>query len=62
MYVVSNTIPDIAYDVHQAAIYSHGTMNWHDLAVNTILRYLKGTADKYKLSSSQTRVTRFIVM
>jgi hypothetical protein len=46
MYLTSNTIPDISYDVHQAARHSHGTRNSHALAVKMILRYLKGTKDK----------------
>jgi hypothetical protein len=46
MYLASNTRPDIAYAIHQAARYSHGTKNSHAIAVKIILRYLKGTADK----------------
>jgi hypothetical protein len=46
MYLASNSRPDIAYAVHQEAIYSHGTKNSHAIAVKRILRYLKGTADK----------------
>jgi hypothetical protein len=45
MYLASNTRTDIAYAVHQAARYSHGTRNYHALAVKIILRYLKGTMD-----------------
>jgi hypothetical protein len=46
MYIASNTRPDIAYAVHQASRYSHGTPDSHALAVKRILRYLKGTSDK----------------
>jgi hypothetical protein len=46
MYLSSHTRPDIACDVHQTARYSHGTRNYHALAVKIILRYLKGTKDK----------------
>jgi hypothetical protein len=38
MYLASNTIPDIAYAVHQAARCSHGTRNSHAIAVKRILR------------------------
>jgi hypothetical protein len=46
MYLASSTRPDISYVVHQAARYSHGTKNYHAIAVNRILRYLKVTAYK----------------
>jgi hypothetical protein len=47
MYLESNTRPDIAYAVHQAARYSNnGTRDSHALAVKRILQYLKGTSDK----------------
>jgi hypothetical protein len=57
MYLASNTQPYIAYAVHQAARYSHGTKNSHAIAVRRILRYLKGTADKgiiFKPNKSNT--------
>jgi hypothetical protein len=46
MYLASNTIPDISYDVHQAVRCSHGTKNSHALAVKIIIIYMKVTADK----------------
>jgi hypothetical protein len=46
MYLASFTRPYIAYAVHQSARYSHGTKNYHAIAVKRILRYLKGTVDK----------------
>jgi hypothetical protein len=46
MYLASNTRPLIFYAVHQAARYSHGTKNSHEMTVKRVLRYLKGTADK----------------
>jgi hypothetical protein len=55
--LASNTRPDIAYNVHQAAIYSHGAKNSHPLAVKIIIRYPKGTADKgtiFKPNKSNT--------
>jgi hypothetical protein len=46
MYLASNTRPEISYDVHQAARYSHGTRDSHALSVKRIMWYLKGTSDK----------------
>jgi hypothetical protein len=46
LYLASNPRPYIAYAVHQAARYSHGTKNSHAIAVKRILRYLEGTPDK----------------
>jgi hypothetical protein len=57
MYIAISTIPDISYAVHQAAMYSHGTRNSHELSVKRILRYLEGTLDKgiiFKPNKSNT--------
>jgi hypothetical protein len=43
MYLAGNTHPDIAYAVHQAARFMHGTRNSHAAGVKRILRYLKRT-------------------
>jgi hypothetical protein len=61
IYLESSTRPCIAYAVHHAEIYSHGTMDSHAMAVKRILRYLKGAADK-GIILSQRRVTIFIVV
>jgi len=46
MYLAANTHPDIAYSVHQAAMFSHNPKNSHALAIKRIMRYLKKTQDK----------------
>jgi hypothetical protein len=46
MYLASNTRPDIAYAVHQAARYTHAPKASRAVAVKQILRYLRGTQDK----------------
>jgi hypothetical protein len=43
MYLATNTRPYIAYDVHQAACHTHAPCASHAVAVNRMLRYLKGT-------------------
>jgi hypothetical protein len=43
MYLAGNTLPDIAYAVHQAARFTHGTRNSHAAGVKRILRYLQRT-------------------
>jgi hypothetical protein len=46
MYLASNTRPDIAYAVHQAARFTHSPKASHAIAVKRILRYLQATQDK----------------
>lgn len=46
LYLSTNTRPDIAYAVSQAARFSQNPRQSHALAVKAILRYLKGTSDK----------------
>ena len=43
MYLAGNTRPDIAYAVHQAARFTHGTRNSHAPGVKRFLRYLQKT-------------------
>ena len=43
MYLAGNTRPDIAYAVHQAARFTHGSRRSHAAGVKRILRYLKKT-------------------
>ena len=43
MYLAGNTRPDIAYAVHQAARFTHGTRNSHASGIKRILRYLQKT-------------------
>jgi hypothetical protein len=43
MYLAGNTRPDIAYAVHQAARFTHGTRNSHAAGIKRILRYLQKT-------------------
>jgi hypothetical protein len=46
MYLATNTRPDIAYAVHQAARYTHDPRASHAVAIKRILRCIKGTKDK----------------
>ena len=43
LYLAGNTWPDIAFDVHQAAQFSHRPMQCHADADKRIVRYLIGT-------------------
>jgi hypothetical protein len=46
LYLSTNTRPDIAYAVSQAARFSHNPKKSHATAVKTIIRYLSGTKDR----------------
>jgi Reverse transcriptase (RNA-dependent DNA polymerase)/Zinc knuckle len=46
LYLATNTRPDIAFAVSQAARYSNNPKQSHAIAVKTIVRYLVGTKDK----------------
>ena len=46
MYFSTNTRPDISYAVHQCARFIYAPKHTHALAINIILRYLKGTRTK----------------
>ena len=46
MYLASNTRPDIAYAVHQAARFTHNPRRSHANGIKRILRYLKKTQTK----------------
>ena len=43
LYLASNTRPDISFDVHQYAGFTHNTKVSHETAVKRICRYLQGT-------------------
>ena len=46
LYLTTNTRPDIAFAVSQVARFTSSPRQSHAKAVKSILRYLKGTADK----------------
>ena len=46
LYLAGSTRPDIAYAVHQYARISHSPKRSHEIGVNHIARYLKGTQTK----------------
>jgi hypothetical protein len=46
LYLTTNTRPDLAFAVSQAARFSHYPKQSHATAVKTIVRYLKRTSDK----------------
>jgi hypothetical protein len=46
MYLAGNTRPDIAYDVHQAARFTHGARNSHASGIKRIIRYLQKTKNE----------------
>ena len=57
LYLVTNTRPDLAYAVSQAARFSANPKKSHASAVKHIIRYLRGTHDKgiiFKPDSSLT--------
>ena len=43
--------PDIVYIVHQCVRFSHNPNHSHEVGVKHIIRYLKGTKDKYLILS-----------
>jgi hypothetical protein len=45
-YLASSTCPDIAFTVHQCARFTTAPRRVHELVVQRIVRYLKGTATK----------------
>ena len=46
VYLASNPRPDISFNVHQCARFTHAPHQLHDKAVKCILNYIKGTEDK----------------
>ena len=46
LYLSTNMCPDITFAVSQVARFNHAPKQSHATAVNTIVRYLAGTADK----------------
>ena len=46
LYLSTNTRPDIAFAVSQVCRFGHNPKKSHASAIKTILRYLKGTANK----------------
>ena len=46
LYLANNTRPDITFAVSQVARFTHSPRKSHAVAVEMILRYLRGTADK----------------
>ena len=46
LYLANNTRPDITFAVSQVARFTHSPKKSHMVAVEMILRYLKGTSDK----------------
>ena len=46
LYLAGKTWSDIAFDVHQAAQFSHRPMQYHEDAVKRIVRYLIRTNDE----------------
>ena len=45
LYLASNKIPDISFDVHQCDRFTHNTKASQDTAVKRTCRYLQGTKD-----------------
>ena len=46
LYLAGSSRPDISYDVHQCARFSHGPKHSHEVNIKQIARYLKGTKEK----------------
>ena len=47
LYLAKNTCPDITFAISQVAHFTHSPKKFHAAAVEMVLRYLKGTADKH---------------
>ena len=45
LYLASNTRPDIYFDVHQCARFTHNTKVSHETTVKRICKYLQGTKE-----------------
>ena len=54
LYLSGSTRPDIAYDVHQCARFSHAPKHRHEIGVKHSARYLKGNKMKGILMKSDT--------
>ena len=46
LYLAGSTRPDIAFAVHQCAIFSHNPKRSHEIALTRLARYLRGASDK----------------
>lgn len=46
MHYLNHTQPDCAFAIHQCARYTFEPKKSHEVAINRIGRYLKGTIDK----------------
>ena len=46
MYLAGNAHPEIAFDVHQCARFTHTPIKPHTEAIKRLARYLKGILDK----------------
>ena len=47
MYISTNTRPDIAFAVNQCTGFTHNPKKSHLIGVKKVLRYLRGTKDKW---------------
>ena len=56
LYLESNTIPYIYFDVHQCAWFTHNTKASHKTAVKRIFRYLQGTKDNGLVFNSSKKL------
>ena len=54
LYLASNTRPDISFDVHQCAWFTHNTKISHETYVKRICRYLQGTKDNGLVFNTST--------
>ena len=43
LYLESNTIPDISFDIHQCDRFINNTKESHETAMKRICRYIQGT-------------------
>ena len=56
LYLASKKIPDISFDVHQCARFTHNTKASHETAVKMICWYLQGTNDNGLVFNSSKKL------
>ena len=55
LYLDGSTCPDIVYDVHQCARFSHQLSASQEIGVKRIVRYFKGTRDKDSIMNPDSK-------
>ena len=56
MHLAQNSRPDISYDAHQCARFTHAPIKSHGIGIKIILRYLQGTKNKGLIPNPSTKL------